>query len=105
MSSAFRYDRRTPGRSALGVASERDQAAVGQGGNGTTQSYARVPRRAGVSGQNRAVELYLQLCRLSDTVIALGVLLGVFVIDNVGRLPTGLDDFLGTRVTVETFLL
>jgi exopolysaccharide biosynthesis polyprenyl glycosylphosphotransferase len=61
------------------------------------------PSREGY--QSPEVELYLQLCKASDTVIALGVLLGIFVIDNLGRLPRGIDDFLGARVTVKNVLL
>jgi exopolysaccharide biosynthesis polyprenyl glycosylphosphotransferase len=48
---------------------------------------------------------YLRLCRVSDTLIAVGLLLGLFVMDNLGRLPRGLDDFLGARVTVKNVLL
>jgi exopolysaccharide biosynthesis polyprenyl glycosylphosphotransferase len=38
-------------------------------------------------------------------VIGPTVLLAVFVVDNLGRLPAGVDDFLGARVTVKNVLL
>jgi exopolysaccharide biosynthesis polyprenyl glycosylphosphotransferase len=55
--------------------------------------------------QRPSVESFLKLCRFSDTIIALGVLLGLFVVDNLGRLPRGLDDFLGARLTVKNVLI
>ncbi|HEX3233713.1 MAG TPA: sugar transferase [Gemmatimonadales bacterium] len=68
-----------------------------------TPERVRAPSSA--EHQNAAVRLYLKLCRSYDTVIALGALIGLFVIDNLGRLPTGLDDFLGARLTVKNCLL
>jgi exopolysaccharide biosynthesis polyprenyl glycosylphosphotransferase len=64
-----------------------------------------VRERSREGQQSPDVELYLQLCRVTDTVIAVSVLLGMFVIDNLGRLPRGIDDFLGARLTVKNVLL
>jgi exopolysaccharide biosynthesis polyprenyl glycosylphosphotransferase len=61
--------------------------------------------RLDVAHQSPDVAFYLRLCRVSDIVIAVGLLLGLFVMDNLGRLPRGLDDFLGARVTVKNVLL
>ena len=66
---------------------------------------AVVRQRLNGTHHNSAVELYLRLCRLYDTAIALSALIGLFVIHNLGRLPTGLDDFLGARLTVKNCLL
>src|SRR3954452_19736856 len=52
-----------------------------------------------------AVETYLHLCRISDTVTALCTLVGLFVFDNLGRLPSGLQEFLGARLSVKNYLL
>jgi exopolysaccharide biosynthesis polyprenyl glycosylphosphotransferase len=52
-----------------------------------------------------SVDLYLQFCRISDTATALLALFGLFVVDNLGRLPTGLDEFLGARLSVKNLLL
>src|SRR5919112_444679 len=52
-----------------------------------------------------SVDLYLQFCRISDTATALLTLFGLFVVDNLGRLPTGLDEFLGARLSVKNLLL
>ena len=49
--------------------------------------------------------LYLRLCRVVDTPLALAVLLGVFVAMNLGRTPAGLDGFLALRITVKNLLL
>jgi exopolysaccharide biosynthesis polyprenyl glycosylphosphotransferase len=64
-----------------------------------------VRKRSNGGQQKSAVELYLQLCQFSDTAIALSALIGLFVIANLGRLPTGLDDFLGARLSVKNCLL
>jgi exopolysaccharide biosynthesis polyprenyl glycosylphosphotransferase len=56
-------------------------------------------------GHQPPLELYLLLCRIYDTTIALIVLVGLFVVANLGRLPTGLDDFLGARLSVKNCLL
>lgn len=52
-----------------------------------------------------AIELYLHLCRISDTGTALGTLIGLFVFDNLGRLPSGLQEFLGARLSVKNYML
>ena len=51
------------------------------------------------------VETYLHLCRISDTVTALCTLVGLFVFDNLGRLPSGLQEFLGARLSVKNYML
>jgi exopolysaccharide biosynthesis polyprenyl glycosylphosphotransferase len=49
--------------------------------------------------------VYLQLCRSYDTAIAVSALIALFVVDNLGRLPSGLDDFLGARLTIKNCIL
>jgi exopolysaccharide biosynthesis polyprenyl glycosylphosphotransferase len=49
--------------------------------------------------------LYVSMCRAIETPIAVALLLGVFLISNLGRLPGGLHDFLGLRITVKNLLL
>src|SRR5215211_7754719 len=66
-------------------------------------SHAR--RRIDGSHQNPGAAFYLRLCRISDTLVAVGLLLGLFVIDNLGKVPRGFDEFLGARVTVKNVLL
>jgi exopolysaccharide biosynthesis polyprenyl glycosylphosphotransferase len=63
----------------------------------------RRPENAGPP--RSAVESYLQLCQFSDTAIALSALVGLFVVANLGRLPTGLDDFLSARLSVKNCLI
>jgi len=48
---------------------------------------------------------YLALCRVSDTIVAVGVLLGAFLLANVQRMPDGLDDFLGMRITLKNLVM
>jgi exopolysaccharide biosynthesis polyprenyl glycosylphosphotransferase len=62
-------------------------------------------RRGSAALKRSSVETYLQFCRVSDTATALATLFILFVIDNLGRLPTGLDEFLGTRLSVKNCLL
>ena len=66
---------------------------------------ARPHRRTSGSAQDPSVDLYLQFCRVSDTATALLTLFGLFLVDNLGRLPTGLDEFLGARLSVKNLLL
>jgi exopolysaccharide biosynthesis polyprenyl glycosylphosphotransferase len=57
----------------------------------------------GSGRQFRSIELqsYLRLSRISDTSIALVTLLGLFILDNVGHIPLGWEEFLGARLTVK----
>jgi exopolysaccharide biosynthesis polyprenyl glycosylphosphotransferase len=50
------------------------------------------------------LELRIQLARLCDGIVAVGALLGVFVVTNLGHMPDGLRDFLAMRVTVKNLL-
>ncbi len=50
------------------------------------------------------VALRLQVARVCDTVVALGALLAVFVLSNLGRMPEGFREFLAMRVTVRNLL-
>jgi exopolysaccharide biosynthesis polyprenyl glycosylphosphotransferase len=50
------------------------------------------------------LELRIHLARLCDGIVAVGALLGVFVVTNLGRMPDGLRDFLAMRVTVKNLL-
>ena len=101
MSSAFRTDgQATPQapsdplvRFAPGVTSPAPSAA------------ARPDRRVSLGVLDPSVTLYLQFCRISDTATALFTLFGLFVVDNLGRLPTGLDEFLSARLSVKNLLL
>jgi exopolysaccharide biosynthesis polyprenyl glycosylphosphotransferase len=61
--------------------------------------------RASGAAYAPAVELYLHLCRISDTGTALSTLIGLFVFDNLGRLPSGLQEFLGARLSVKNYML
>ena len=71
------------------------QADTGSRFSGSTR---RPPRPA------PDVELQLQLTRTSDGIVAVGALLGVFVVTNLGHMPDGLRDFLAMRVTVRNLL-
>jgi exopolysaccharide biosynthesis polyprenyl glycosylphosphotransferase len=48
---------------------------------------------------------YLTLCRLSDTAVAVVVLLGAFLIANLQRMPNGFEEFLGMRLTLKNLVL
>jgi exopolysaccharide biosynthesis polyprenyl glycosylphosphotransferase len=48
---------------------------------------------------------FVRLARLSDMVVALGALIGAFLVTNVGRMPHGFGDFLAVRLTVKNLLL
>ncbi len=105
MSSAVENEKLGPERADTelpGVSRACGPPVIVPGFSSTTASSAHRARRG---PQGPAVELYLQLCRLSDTGLALSALLGLFVFDNLGRLPKGLDGFLGARVTVKNVLL
>ena len=51
------------------------------------------------------VRRFLHIARLGDTAIAVLVLLGGFLVSNIHRMPAGLQEFLGIRVTIKNFLL
>ncbi len=105
MSSAFRTDRQaTPQppsdpRARLPAAAA-SLAAASAGGSPT---HAR--RHGSTAASAASVDLYLQFCRVSDTATALLALFGLFIVDNLGRLPSGLNEFLGARVSVKNLLL
>src|SRR5688572_29183209 len=105
MSSVLGADAKTSGQRAsrlpanLGDPTDRPH---GSSHGGTSDWNGR---RAIAGRQSPTVELFLQLCRLSDTAVALSALLVLFVIANLGRLPSGLDDFLGVRLSVKNCLL
>ena len=61
-------------------------------------------RAARASSGSRATRLYLRLCRVIDATLGPVLLLGVFVLTNFGATTTGLDEFLGLRVTVRNLL-
>ena len=48
---------------------------------------------------------YLSLARVSDTVMAIVMLLAAFLLANLQRMPHGLDDFLGMRITLKNLML
>lgn len=49
--------------------------------------------------------LYLQMCRVIDTPLAVGLLLVSFLAMNLRRTPYALDEFLALRITVKNLLL
>jgi exopolysaccharide biosynthesis polyprenyl glycosylphosphotransferase len=49
--------------------------------------------------------LYIALCQVTDTAVALVSLIAAFLLTNLGHMPTGLDGFLAMRITVQNFLL
>jgi exopolysaccharide biosynthesis polyprenyl glycosylphosphotransferase len=51
------------------------------------------------------IELQLRLMRLTDTVVILTVLLGAFLVANIGHTPNGFAEFLAMRVTVKNLAL
>ena len=63
----------------------------------------RPSRPAAAPEPNRVT--YLALSRVSDTVVAVAVLLGAFLLANVQRMPGGLDDFLGMRITLKNLVM
>jgi exopolysaccharide biosynthesis polyprenyl glycosylphosphotransferase len=50
-------------------------------------------------------ELYISLCQITDTTVALASLTVAFVLTNLGRMPSGLQNFLAERITLEKLLL
>ncbi len=69
------------------------------------ETFSLRGERVESGSQAPSVELYVRLCRLVDTAIALSSLLGLFVLDNLGRAPTGFQDFLSARLSVKNCLL
>ena len=49
--------------------------------------------------------VFVRLARISDAVVAVGALIGAFLVTNVGRMPQGFGDFLALRITVTNLLL
>src|SRR4051794_9678153 len=49
--------------------------------------------------------VFVRLARISDAVVAVGALVGAFLMTNVGRMPQGFGDFLALRITVTNLLL
>jgi len=73
---------------------------------GATASLPAVlPRRKTRLGGVQSRALYIRLCRASDLVVAVGALVGAFIVANIGHMAGGLADFLAIRLTVKTLLL
>ncbi len=49
--------------------------------------------------------LYITLCQITDTAVALASLIAAFLLTNLGHMPTGLQGFLAVRITLEKLLL
>lgn len=49
--------------------------------------------------------LYVQMCRAIDTPLAAALLLASFLVMNIGRTPTGFDEFLAIRITLKNLLM
>jgi exopolysaccharide biosynthesis polyprenyl glycosylphosphotransferase len=64
-------------------------------------------RRTAYSGHSDPAEvgLQLKLIVVSDTVVVVFVLVGVFLLTNAARMPEGLGEFLALRVTVRNLML
>jgi exopolysaccharide biosynthesis polyprenyl glycosylphosphotransferase len=48
---------------------------------------------------------YVEICRIADPLLAVSVLLGVFLLANIGNFPGGLAEFLAIRVTLKNAVL
>ncbi|MGH7578658.1 MAG: hypothetical protein ACREM9_00685, partial [Gemmatimonadales bacterium] len=48
---------------------------------------------------------YIRLARVGDTAVGLVALVGGFLAANLGRVPAGMEEFLGTRLTIRNLLL
>ncbi len=74
---------------------------------GRDRIVSRAPQELGAfaaSGlPNR--NLYINLCRGMDTAIALGCLIGAFILTNIGQMPSGWASFLAVHITLQKLLL
>ena len=70
-----------------------------------TEVELAAPGVEGARAVSPRVALFLQWVRWTDMLVALGALLGAFLLTNVGRMPGGLGDFLALRLTVKNLLL
>lgn len=50
------------------------------------------------------VKLQLRLVRLSDTAVVLSVLVAVFIVTNIGKMPEGPAEFLALRITLKNVI-
>jgi exopolysaccharide biosynthesis polyprenyl glycosylphosphotransferase len=81
----------------------KDPGGTGVSSNG--DQPGNLGRRFPVSpADRRQARRFLRIARIGDTAIAVVVLLGGFLASNIDRMPAGLQDFLGMRVTVKNFL-
>jgi exopolysaccharide biosynthesis polyprenyl glycosylphosphotransferase len=48
---------------------------------------------------------YLALTRAADTLVGVGVLLAAFLLANLKRMPDGINDFLGMRITLKNLVM
>jgi exopolysaccharide biosynthesis polyprenyl glycosylphosphotransferase len=90
---------------ALGGVTTKSPPASGlptRAGLGVGAGAARRDFGAGVPARQR---LYLEVCRYADTGLAVSILLGVFLLTNVERMPHGSQEFLSLRLTVKNLLL
>jgi exopolysaccharide biosynthesis polyprenyl glycosylphosphotransferase len=73
-----------------------------------TDARSRAPRaRSPASPRPREPDRYqyLALARTADLIAGVGALLTAFLIANMQRMPEGLDDFLGMRITLKNLVL
>jgi exopolysaccharide biosynthesis polyprenyl glycosylphosphotransferase len=88
----------------MGATTEAPSArGLPSGGRGASRGAAT--RRDFGRGAQARQRVYLELCRYTDTGLAVGILLGVFLLTNVQRMPGGSQEFLALRLTVKNLLL
>jgi len=66
---------------------------------------ARDPPTFSTTGGPPNRELYISLCQITDTGVALASLIGALLLTNLGRMPAGLAGFLAVRITLQKLLL
>ena len=86
-------------------ASPPAQPSGTSGTNGSPHQATHSTAKRARADAGPTVRAYLQLLRTLDLATALGVLLTTFLVTNIGRMPHGITEFLGIRLTIRNVLL
>jgi exopolysaccharide biosynthesis polyprenyl glycosylphosphotransferase len=88
----------------MSIPSINDSATPHEATASVRSNGARHPQGWTNSEQPDAA-LFIRFVRVSDLIVALAVLIGSFLVTNLGRMPQGFTEFLAMRLTVKSLLL
>jgi exopolysaccharide biosynthesis polyprenyl glycosylphosphotransferase len=85
----------------VGPSCDSEAVSGGQNGRRSEARWSLGP----IGSSQRRTAIWSGLCRLMDPTAAVAVLIGTFVLRNLGSMPWGLEEFLAIRVSLRSLVL